>query len=274
MKSIIHKFSFTVLVMAGLLSFNEASAQIDYYDDFSADTQRWTELDFHNTDVAVCDNSPAFRANPVSTRGTMVPVESVSRSLGISNGEEVVLSYKYKLLDYDDVLPNRPLDDADWGMFTVEYGPTQNGPWTVADIISPENHYISNECAVRTVSFIPNEGEEVYLRLYAKVGTSPEVSYFVYVDDISLLQKSLTIDPIISYNNIHTYPDPVDDYLHIEYDGFINDVVIYDMQGQEVNVEDIDNDLRRLDMSGLAFGQYVLKITADERVNTLYIQKE
>lgn len=271
MKSILHKLSTLILLL--YLTPQLTSAQIDYYDDFTGSDIIWTQLEFHTTDVAVCGNGAAFRANPVNTVGTMVPVESVSQSLGVATGEEIVLTYNYKLLEYDEVLPYKPLNLAAWGMFTVEYGPTRNGPWTPIDMVTDKNHTISTECITREVSFIPNEGEEIYLRLYADAALNKEISYYVYIEDVSLLERNLTVDPIYAEAYIEVQPNPVTDYATVVYDGQIDKLELFNMQGQEVEIIDLDNDFKRLDMSGLSFGEYVLHVTSGGTVKTINIKK-
>ena len=273
MKTTLKRLCLGMVLTTGLLTANIAYSQIDYFEDFSGTDDRWLGNDFHTTDVAVCDNEAAFRANPVNNLGTVIPVETVSPSLGISNGEEMILTYNYKLLYYDDVLPYAPLDDPDWGIFLVEYGPTRNGPWTTIDAITPEDHIITDECLSRKLAFTPPVDTEVYLRILAGGGTNQHISYYVYVDDISALQRSLTIDPVIEYADLIVYPNPVTDYLNLDYNGFIDDVVLYDMQGREVLVEDIDRDLRRLDMSTLPFGNYILRVATGSEVQTVTVVK-
>lgn len=274
MKALVQKLGFGILMGAALMAPVAMNAQIDYYYDFSSDEQRWSDLDFHTTDIAVCDDGFALRANPVNELGTVVPAETVSRSLGVSNGEEVVMSYNYKLLYYDDVVPHIAVDDPNWGMLAIEYGPTQNGPWELLDFISADNHYISDECATREIAFTPAEGEEVFLRITAGGGANPDISYFVYVDNISLLQNSLSIEPVVAESDFKVWPNPVTDYLNLDYNGAISDVVIYDMQGKEVVVEDIDRNFSRLDMSGLTNGNYIMKVYAGTELKTIPVVKK
>ncbi len=273
MKALVQKISFGLLTVAALATTGTMTAQIDYYEDFSTDEQRWTDLDFQATDIAVCGGGNALRANPVNQQGKVVPVETVSPSLGVSNGEEAVLSYNYKLLYYDTVLPFRPVADTDWGVFIVEYGPTRNGPWAQLDVITPDTHYASDGCNTRELAFTPPNGEEVFLRITAGGGSTQDISYYVYVDNISLLQDNITIAPVLADTDLKTWPNPVTDYLHVDYAGAINDVTIYDMQGQAVVVENVDGNLRRLDMSGLAEGDYVMKIYADNELRTIPVVK-
>jgi len=274
MKALVRKLSFGILAGAALAVTGTMNAQIDYFQDFSINDGVWSDRDFTATSIAVCDGGNALRANPMNDLGTPIPVETVSQSLGISNGEEVILSYNYKLLYYDDMLPYKALADADWGMLTIEYGPTQNGPWRELDMILPENHRATDECLTRKIAFTPPNGEAVFLRIIASGATEPGISYFVYVDNISLLQENITIAPIVADTDFKTWPNPVTDYLHLDYNGAINEVTIYDMQGQVVVVEDIDRNLRRLDMSGLTEGNYVMKVYADNELRTINIVKD
>lgn len=273
MKAFIPKAVFGLLIATGLLSTEKMYGQIDYFENFSGTDNRWLGNDFHTTDVAVCDGEAAFRANPVIDRGTIIPVETVSPSLGVSNGEEVTLTYNYKLLYFDSVLPYKPVDKEDWGVFILEYGPTRNGPWTLLDAITPKDHIATDECLGRKIKFTAEEGTELYIRMIAGDGDTPDISYYLYVDDISVLQEGLTINPIVLDTDLKVYPNPVENYLTLDYDGFISDVAIFDMQGQDVVVEDFNSDLSKLDMSGLAYGNYILKITADDEVRTVNVFK-
>jgi len=274
MKALVQKISFGFLTGILLAAPGVLNAQVDYYEDFSNDTQHWSDLDFRATDVAVCDDGFALRANPVNQYGEITPVETVSQSLGVSNGEQIMLSYNYKLLYYDNVLPHVPVDDADWGVILVESGPTQNGPWTTIDAILPEDHYITSECTTRKAAFTPPADEEVYLRITAGGGNTPDINYFVYIDNISLLQDVMTVSTVAGDTDFKAWPNPVTDYLNLDYSGAINEVVIYNMQGQEVIVENIDRNLSRLDMSGLSEGNYVFKVITDNNLRTFTIVKD
>lgn len=273
MKSILQKLCFGICAGIALLGSSTASGQIDYLQNFASEDHGWAELDFYTTDVAVCGTDMAFRANLVNSLGVSVPVEALSPSLGISNGEVLTLRYRYKLLDYDSVLPAYPVDDADWGFFVVEYGPTRNGPWTEVDAITPNNHTVTADCITREVRFTPAEGSEVYLRIWGDAGTSLNANYFVYIDDVSAYQETLAIEPLLTRNVLEANIEPGSDFLEISYDGFITDLAIFDMQGQQVEIEDLDNNLTRLDVSGLPYGSYILKVMSEDNIYTTTILK-
>lgn len=264
MKTILQKLCSGLIYCSIMLATVSTAAQIDYFEDFDNDNHRWTTLDFYTTGENTCTAGYAYRANPINEAGVRVPAETVSPALGISNGEVVTVRYNYKLLDYDDVLPYRPVDDADWGTISLEYGPTQNGPWTQIDYIAPYSHVVSDECANRTVSFTPELDTEVYLRFFVDAGTSLGANYYVYIDDISVYQETLSTGALVVLDDLQVYPNPVRDLLILEYPGYIIDVAVFDLQGQAVAVEDMDNDFKRLNMEGLAQGQYIVKIATDD----------
>ena len=66
MKTTLKRLCFGIMLAAGMLTATTAYSQIDYFEDFSGTDDRWLGNDFHTTDVAVCDNEAAFRANPVN----------------------------------------------------------------------------------------------------------------------------------------------------------------------------------------------------------------
>lgn len=275
MKTILQKLCTGLILCTAMLSSESIFAQIDYFEDFDNNDHRWTTLDFYTTGENVCTAGTAYRANPVNEVGVRVPVETVSPSLGYSNGELVTIRYSYKLLDHDEVLPFRPVDDADWGTISLEYGPTQNGPWTQIDYITPYDHIISDECAQRELTFFPEEDTEVYLRFVTEAGTTLGVNYFVYLDDVSVYQETITTaGSVVVLKELEAYPNPVRDFLILEYPGYITDVVVFNMQGQAVVVEDMDNDFKRLNMETLADGQYIVKVATDDTmVRTINVVK-
>jgi len=272
MKTNLHPISRAIVLIASVLFSVSAIAQIDYQQDFSQVDHHWTDLDFKVTDVAVCETPTALRANVNATQHNVV--ETVSPAIGISNGEELVLTYRYKLLKYDNVLPYQPENIADWGSITLDYGPSRNGPWTQVDAIIPQNHVVSADCAVRQVVFTPADSSKVYLRVRAGGGINPRSNYYVYIDDISAVQDGLSIDPIFAQGGVQVYPNPVQDYLNVRFNGTISNIVIFDNQGREVVVEDINKDLSRLDLTGLAHGDYVLKVTANNEIKEINVTKK
>lgn len=274
MKSALHSL-YGLLLTAILFFTNSVTAQINYTQDFSSSNHKWTTSDFVVTDVAVCNNPYAFRAAYKNNTGTATPAVTYSPNLGTSNGERVVLTYSYKVLMYDKVLPYQPAVGSNWGSLLVQYGPTPNGPWNVADNITVNNHIPSDNCVMRQVAFTPANGNDIYLKVTAGNGTDFKNSFYVYFDDVSAVQDGITITPLSDESMVKVYPNPFTDYVRVEYPGVISNLSIFNNQGQAVNVESIGTDYSRLDLTSLTRGKYTLKIMGDDNtVSTINIEKK
>lgn len=73
---------------------------------------------------------------------------------------------------------------------------------------------------------------------------------------------------------LKSYPNPVKDILNLTFDKNFSNVSIYNSLGQEVISKSINNTESKIDMSKLAFGVYVVKVTSENEVKTLKVIKE
>jgi pyrimidine deaminase RibD-like protein len=69
------------------------------------------------------------------------------------------------------------------------------------------------------------------------------------------------------------YPNPVTDVLTISYANEISKVQVMNLLGQEVMVKSINATQSQIDMSNLASGSYLVKVTADNKVKTIKVIK-
>jgi len=274
MKTTLLKLLILVCILEGFLSFQTLNAQVNYVQDFATAKHNWTTLDFNVTDAAACKSPYAFRAFYKNYADTLVPVTTTTPNLGVSNGEQIILSYNYKVLLYNNVLPYQPATGNNWGSLTLEYGSTVNGPWTVIDAVSAKNHKATNDCTFRKVTFTPTRNSKVYIRISAGGGNDYTNGYYMYISNFTAIQDNLTNTPVVAESNLKVFPNPVQDYLNIEYKGTINNVLIFDNQGKPVSVENIDSNFSRFDFSGLDYGKYTLEITADDEVRTVNVEKK
>ena len=274
MKTTLHLI-ITLFMAAGLLVSQRATAQIDYFQDFATGNNNWTTTDFKTTSVAACNGS-ALRAAYKNYPDATARAVTLSPRLGISNGERIILNYSYKVLLYNNVLPYQPAQGNNWGLFTVEYSVTPNGPWVIIDNVNRKNHLPTDGCATREIAFTPPNGSAVYLRLSVGGGTDYGNGYCIYIDDISALQDNLTITSVAQSSPLKVYPNPVTDYLTVEYAGAISSLQLFNNQGEAVSVENIGNDYSRLDLSGLDRGNYTLKLIGDndEEISTVNVEKK
>jgi hypothetical protein len=77
-----------------------------------------------------------------------------------------------------------------------------------------------------------------------------------------------------SQNNVKTYPNPVKDILNISFDKEISTVSIFNLIGQEVITKSINSNESTIDVSNLASGNYLVKVTSNEELKTTKIIKE
>lgn len=69
------------------------------------------------------------------------------------------------------------------------------------------------------------------------------------------------------------YPNPVIDILNLSYSKNIDKVQVINLLGQEVNTKSINTSNAKVDMSNLAAGTYLVKVTSDNQVKTLKVIK-
>lgn len=70
------------------------------------------------------------------------------------------------------------------------------------------------------------------------------------------------------------YPNPVKNMLNLSYTQDISDVAVYNLLGQQVIAKAINANQSQIDMSQLASGTYMVKVTADNQVKTIKVVKE
>ena len=70
------------------------------------------------------------------------------------------------------------------------------------------------------------------------------------------------------------YPNPVKDVLNLSYDKEITNVSVFNLLGQQVSTTSVGATTASIDMSGLASGGYVVKVTAGDQVKTIKVIKE
>ncbi|MXN89820.1 T9SS type A sorting domain-containing protein [Flavobacterium sp. Sd200] len=190
MKNTLHLF---YALAAGLLLLPATgNAQISYTQGFDDENHGWTESEFYIEEAAACAGTSSLVVNLYDGFFWGYTGETISPSLGTSNGGEITLTYSYKIVDWDIEFPSVPTtNDSNWGTFGVYYATSEEGPYTLAESITPQNHTESADCAPRSVSFWLPEGEQLYIRVYGMLGNL-ESDFLIYLDDIEVTQA----DPV------------------------------------------------------------------------------
>jgi len=109
-------------------------------------------------------------------------------------------------------------------------------------------------------------GEILYIRAFGAWGASGSFKIAAY--DASLSNTSF------ENARFTAFPNPVEDILNLSYNGTIANVTVFNMLGQEVLAKSINDSQSRIDMSNLARGTYLVKISADGQVKTIKVIKE
>lgn len=108
-------------------------------------------------------------------------------------------------------------------------------------------------------------GEILYVRVFGYNGASGTFDLSAY--DASLATSSFDT------NGFSSYPNPVTDILNLSYSKNIDKVQVMNLLGQEVQTKAINATNAKVDMSNLASGTYLVKVTSDNQVKTLKVVK-
>lgn len=74
--------------------------------------------------------------------------------------------------------------------------------------------------------------------------------------------------------NFKSYPNPVKDILNLSYNKTISNVSIYNLVGQKIITKSINATQSQIDMSHLASGTYLVKVTADDQMKIIKVIKQ
>jgi len=175
------------LIMCLVFFVNNGFAQINYTEGFESDTFAWDDNEFYTTEDLVCNGVTSFAGESFTLDGFNIR-STTTALVGTSNGQEVTLSYNYKILDYNS--EEAVLNSTNWGNFKVLYASNSSGPWTTLETITPGNHTESNTCALRTLMFTP-PAAALYLRFIVTANPAiDETDILLYIDDITVAQPA------------------------------------------------------------------------------------
>lgn len=112
-------------------------------------------------------------------------------------------------------------------------------------------------------------GETLYISVWRfSLGAGMDGQFNIAAYDASLAKS--TFDSA----NFRAYPNPVKNILNLSYDKTISNVAVFNLMGQEVITKSINSNLSQIDMSNLATGTYMVKVTADNQEKTIKVVKE
>lgn len=142
---------------------------------------------------------------------------------------------------------------------------TENGVFTLKETVA-----VPGELATFVVDFTDYAGTNSYIAFRLNAGEAPFVS--MYIDDVvwaNPLGTGTFDSKAFTY-----YPNPVRDVLNLSYDKDITKVSVYNVLGQEIMIKHNNAQQSQLDMSSLASGTYLVRVTADNAEKTFKVIKQ
>lgn len=121
-------------------------------------------------------------------------------------------------------------------------------------------------------SFVPTVSGTYFFAVRVNENSTSNPFYIAF-DDFSVEEGTLG-NPVFGDSKFMAYPNPVKDVLHLSYAENITDVAVFNLLGQQVIAKTINANKGQLDLSGLAAGSYLVKLTAGNQVKTIKIIKE
>lgn len=97
--------------------------------------------------------------------------------------------------------------------------------------------------------------------------------FYIAFDDFALEEGTLS-NPAFDGSKFMAYPNPVKDLLNLYYAENITSIEVFNLLGQQVIAKAINAQKGQVDMSGLSAGSYLVKITADNQVQTIKVVKQ
>lgn len=165
------------------------------------------------------------------------------------------------------------------GNITVETNPLTGSPITDTGMAI----YSGNCSALALILCDDDSSTNGSFSLVSLTGRTPGETLYVnaweYGNDsfgqfrISAYDSSLASD---TFNNANFsfYPNPVKNILNLSYQQGITKIEIVNLLGQNVVAKSINSNQTQIDMSNLALGTYLVKITSNNQVKTIKVIKE
>ena len=110
-------------------------------------------------------------------------------------------------------------------------------------------------------------GELLYVRVF-EYGNDVFGTFKIAAYDASLSNDAF------EKNTFTIYPNPVKNVLNISFTQNISEVSVYNMLGQQVTFKVLNTNKGQVDMSNLASGTYLVKVKADNAIQTIKVVKE
>jgi hypothetical protein len=188
MKTLLHYF---LVLFCTLVCSVTGYSQINYSQNFNVNAGGWNEDYFWYSTTQSCGGMSLlgefyyvdFGDGDIITDFA----ETVSPSLGTSNGLPMTINFNYKLYDYWNGIP---VDNtSNWGSVVISYSTAPSGPWTTLHTITQANHVPSSSCVIKTATITPTVGAQIYLRVVGTPTETDGTDILFVMDDVTAVQQ-------------------------------------------------------------------------------------
>ncbi|MBN2729067.1 MAG: T9SS type A sorting domain-containing protein [Bacteroidales bacterium] len=186
---------------------------------------------------------------------------AVSAPVCIS-GASAIVEFDYRIINTTSY-PLNATPSNEIGPVYIQVSNNGGNSFTTIDSISPTNHTASVNFETFQSSLAAYNNEMVLIKILCTGGSG---SYYLDIDDFKVYDY-VGIEENAA-NNLHIFPNPVDDYLNIENnDANISMVCIYDMNGKLLIEHKTDNSANiRINIKQLASGMYMVKSMSENEL--------
>lgn len=169
-----------------------------------------------------------------------------------------------------------------WFSFVAPAEGTVNCTLTNGTMTSGNFNVYSGDCATLTAVTGACNANLTTPTTEVMTGLTAGATYYVQVWSNFAEQGTFNLklaNPSLAVSNFDTsefsvYPNPVSGILSINFQKNVNAIAVYNMVGQEVLSKTSSNSISQVDMSSLTNGIYMVKVYADNQVNTVKVVKE
>ncbi|WP_432672073.1 T9SS type A sorting domain-containing protein [Flavobacterium sp. SM2513] len=182
-----------------------------------------------------------------------------TRGINLVAGQNYTISYRYGGASTDTFFYNNNL--------IVKFG-TQASPENMTLDVAEHIDFATDTPILSSVTVTAPTTGVYYFGFNV---TSPNNSYFMYLDDI-LIDTALSTGNFIK-DTFTYYPNPVQNILNIGYVDAIDSVQVFNMLGQEVFQTSGNSTTLQIDMSSFAKGTYLVKIISGSTMKNIKVIK-
>ncbi|MFL9836853.1 T9SS type A sorting domain-containing protein [Flavobacterium sp. ST-75] len=197
--AVVNRYSRFLLFFVMLLMGYTAKSQIYYTTGWESSIDGWQSSgnagSFSTSSTNPCSGDQSVRANIYYGLNSIL----TSPAISFSDGSEVTFTYSFKVMQYASSTSPAVGDDF---TLDVQWTNDLSGTWTTLETIDDSNYTSTTDCAERTVTFIPANGDTVYVRFYASSMTGEDLH--IYFDDVTIAQTTCIPPTALTLNNANT----------------------------------------------------------------------